>query len=134
MTEFTDTSTATRVEKAKRTLRHLADGKDMTYFFDDGYPREKVLQNDALAALEVLEEMLAEIGTSYGYLWHVNNEPGTPNQYPPERAAHEARKILRDRMTHEQRGEAINRVRELMVHNVELSCDPLAGRPTQTQG
>lgn len=121
MTEFTDTSTATRVEKAKRTLRHLADGKDMTYFFDDGYPREKVLQNDALAALEVLEEMLAEIGTSYGYLWHVNNEPGTPNQYPPERAAHEARKILRDRMTHEQRGEAINRVRELMVHNAKLT-------------
>lgn len=57
MTEFNDTSTATRLEKAKRVLRHLADGKDMTYFFDDGYPREKVLQNDARAALEVLEEL-----------------------------------------------------------------------------
>jgi|WetSurMetagenome_2_1015567.scaffolds.fasta_scaffold415882_3 hypothetical protein len=57
------------------------------------------------------------ISIAYGYLWHVNNESGTPNQYPPERAAYEARKVLRDLMTHEQRGEAINMVRELMAHN-----------------
>ena len=57
MTEFTDASATSRLEKAKRVLRHLADGKDMTYFFDDGYPREKVLQNDARAVLEVLEEL-----------------------------------------------------------------------------
>ena len=118
MTEFTDTSTATRVEKAKRTLRHLADGKDMTYFFDDGYPREKVLQNDALAALEVLDEMLALIGTAYGHLWHVNNEPMAPIPlYSPETAAREARKVLRELMTNEQRGEAINRVQKLLGHN-----------------
>ena len=50
-------------------------------------------------------------------MWHVNNEPGTPNQHSHERAAFDARKILRDLLTHEQRGEAINRVRELLVHN-----------------
>lgn len=59
------------------------------------------------------------IAMAYGYLWHVNNEPGTPNQYPPERAAYEARKILRDLMTTAQRGEAINRSRELMNRQAE---------------
>ena len=63
------------------------------------------------------ERMREAIAVAYGYLWHVNNEPGTPSQYPPERAAYEARKALRDLMTNEQRGEAINRVRELMGHN-----------------
>ena len=61
------------------------------------------------------------IALAYGYLWHVNNEPGTPSQYPPERAAYEARKALCDLMTHEQRGEAINRVRDLMGHNAKLT-------------
>ena len=49
------------------------------------------------------------VGLAYGFLWCVNNEPGTPNQYPPERAAYEARKLLLDTLTHEQRGEYINR-------------------------
>jgi len=57
MTEFiNDTSTATRVEKTKRFLRHLSE-PDGVYFFNDGYPRENDLQNDARAALEVFEEM-----------------------------------------------------------------------------
>ena len=51
------------------------------------------------------------IGTAYAFLWCVNNEPGTPVAiYPPERAAYEARKLLRDTMTHEQRGHYINQV------------------------
>lgn len=54
------------------------------------------------------------IAMAYGYLWRVNNEAGTPNQYPPERAAYEARKILRDLMSPAQRGEAICRVSDLM--------------------
>jgi hypothetical protein len=56
----------------------------------------------------------ADIATAYGYLWHVNNEPGTPHQYPPERAAYEARKVLRERLTKEQRGAAINAVRAMI--------------------
>lgn len=63
------------------------------------------------------KELREKIAIAYGYLWHVNNEPGTPCQYPPERAAYEARKILRDTMTHEQRGDGINAARELMGHN-----------------
>ncbi len=51
------------------------------------------------------------IGTAYAFLWCVNNEPGTPVAiYTPERAAYEARKLLRDTMTHEQRGHYINQV------------------------
>ena len=53
-------------------------------------------------------EMEAAIATAYGFLWCVNNEPGTPMQYPPERAAYEARKVLRELLTKEQRGQAIN--------------------------
>lgn len=50
----------------------------------------------------------AAIGEAYGYLWCVNNEPGTPHQYPPERAAYEARKLLRDLLTTQERGRFIN--------------------------
>lgn len=48
------------------------------------------------------------VQAAYGYLWMINNEPGTPNQYAPEKAAYEARKLLRDLLTHTERGEGIN--------------------------
>lgn len=51
---------------------------------------------------------------AYGYLWHVNNEPGTPNQYAPERAAYKARIVLREQLTKDERGEGINVVRAAM--------------------
>lgn len=74
--------------------------------------------NESLKTLRQLEkenkELRDKIAIAYGYLWHVNNEPCTPYQYPPERAAYEARKILRDTMSHEQRGEGIEAARELM--------------------
>ena len=67
--------------------------------------RDRAVKAEArVAALE------AAIQTAYGYLWCVNNEPGTPNQYSPERAAHEARKHLRGMLTTEQRGHGINDV------------------------
>lgn len=62
------------------------------------------------AAADMLEKLRELVGLAYGYLWLVNNEPGTPHQYKPERAAYEARKLLRDTMTHEQRAKFINRV------------------------
>lgn len=51
---------------------------------------------------------------AYGYLWHVNTEPGTPNQYAPERAAYKARIVLREQLTKDERGEGINVVRAAM--------------------
>jgi hypothetical protein len=77
-----------------------------------------IAMHDARQTMRQIEkeniELREKIAIAYGYLWHVNNEPMTPCQYPPERAAYEARKILRDTMTHEQRGDGINAARELM--------------------
>lgn len=55
---FTDQSKATRVEKAKRVLRSLANGHDYRYFHGDGYPKHEELQQDAAAVLDVLDELL----------------------------------------------------------------------------
>jgi hypothetical protein len=57
-----------------------------------------------------VEALRAAIALAYGWLWCVNNEPGTPRQFPPEKAAYEARKVLRDWLTKEQRGQSINLV------------------------
>ena len=60
-------------------------------------------------------ELLEKIGTAYGHLWNTNNEPMAP---VPLRsigeAAYEARKILRDTLTKEQRGDGIYRVQEAL--------------------
>lgn len=52
---FTDGSTASRVEKARRVLRKLTEPS--AYFHDDGYPRHDRIKNDAAAVLEVLDGM-----------------------------------------------------------------------------
>jgi hypothetical protein len=59
------------------------------------------------------------IATAYGYLWHVNAAHDAPPEaevlsITPEQAAYEARKVLRDLLTHEQRGKGINAVRAAM--------------------
>lgn len=75
-----------------------------------GYAENIAALLDRLDKAERENERLREsIGMAYGYLWCVNNEPGTPFQYPPEKAAYEARKLLRETMTSEQRGTYINR-------------------------
>lgn len=73
----------------------------------------------AYASVNLLTEMLEakapqeatglqdKIARAYGYLWHVNNS-GVGFQFSPEKAAHMARRVLRDTLTHEQRGNAIN--------------------------
>jgi hypothetical protein len=75
--------------------------------------------------VEELALLRAAIGVAYGYLWCVNNEPGTPHQYPPEKAAFEARKALRDHLTQAERGRFINaaiaRVRPLTDHDRALT-------------
>ena len=72
-------------------------------------------------AASELTDVLEAVATAYGFLWHVNNEPGTPNQYAPEKAAYAARKVLRELLTHEQRGVGINRVHaECLASNAEL--------------
>jgi hypothetical protein len=69
------------------------------------------------------------IALAYGYLWHGNVEPFAPiPTYTPQRAAYDARSILRDTMTHEQRGEAINKVRAMLeTPNYTLTTRPHIG-------
>jgi len=88
-----------------------------------GLPDEALDGGWTAAGMSAYAKKLEDaIAIAYGYLWHVNNEPGTPNQYAPDKAAHEAIKVLRDLMTYDQRGEGIRRARELMGHNAKLRC------------
>ena len=69
----------------------------------------------ASAAIPGADAMTREVRMAvmlaYGHLWHVNNEPMAPTPlYLPERAAYAARSQLRDLLTKQERGEAINQV------------------------
>lgn len=67
--------------------------------------------DQAVQGAEPVADWLTNVADAYGHLWHVNNEPMAPiPMHSPEKAAYEARKILRDMLTAEQRGEAINRI------------------------
>lgn len=63
------------------------------------------------------------LALAYGYLWHVNNSrPGydapTDNhrpQFSPERAAMEARKVMRDMLTRDERGVGINKAMDMLA-------------------
>ena len=75
---------------------------------------------------EELRSLKDSIAMAYGFLWHVNNEPGTPQQYDPERAAYEARKILRDKLTNEMREHGINDAKAWINKDI-LSAQPKTG-------
>ncbi len=57
--KFTDLSTATNMEKARRFLQALASASG-SYFHDDGYPRFDKLDQDAVATIAVLAQVEAE--------------------------------------------------------------------------
>jgi len=82
-----------------------------------------------VAAQKADDALRTAVKTAYGYLWHVNNEPGTPNQYAPERAAYEARKMLRAHLTNDERGEGINAARAAIAQQRKAIAgyDPLEG-------
>ena len=84
----------------------------------DGKITVEVSTQAAQAEMERLRVELAalreKVGLAYGYLWCVNNEPCAPDYMPPDRMAYEARKVLRDTMTHDERGGYINRVLTLV--------------------
>jgi hypothetical protein len=82
------------------------------------FTAETMLSFRAAGVAEALAKQAAEverlreaIATAYGHLWHVNNEPMAPVPLrSPEAAAYAARKALRDLLTTNERGAAINRV------------------------
>lgn len=65
-----------------------------------------------------------KIATAYGIMWHVNAGMDAPAEVSPlavtpERGAYEARKVLRDLLTHEQRGAGINAARAILAERAE---------------
>ena len=80
------------------------------------------------------------IALAYGHLWHINNEPLAPIPLrSKESASYAARKLLRDFLTLEERGEAINTVRELLgvrtggpqpVHGLQYIHDAIMADPS----
>lgn len=73
------------------------------------------------------------IREAYGWLWHVNNEPMAPvPTWSPEQAAYEARKCLRETLTAEERGEAINAVQRLLQNKVASIGTAKPAQPTTT--
>lgn len=93
----------------------------------EGWPAIQMRDVSALLdAIEALEAQLAAapsvpegwkqaVALAYGHLWHVNNEPMAPTPLrSSETAAYEARKQLRDLLTHEERGLAINQVQAIL--------------------
>ena len=75
-------------------------------------------------AADEMQRMRDAMALVYGYLWHVNagmDAPPdcAPPSLTPEKAAYAARRVLRDLMTGEQRGTAINAVRQLLTVPLE---------------
>lgn len=67
------------------------------------------------AAAAEIQRLRKAIALAYGHLWHVNNEPAAPvRMRSAEECAYEARKVLRDLLTHEERGEAISEAGKLI--------------------
>jgi len=63
----------------------------------------------AAQEIAALREAMA---LAYGHLWCINDEPGTPSRmYAPMEAAYQARQILRELLTGEQRGNGIDAAR-----------------------
>ena len=71
--------------------------------------RARMADEELAAVRAERDALLSKIALAYGHLWHVNEEPFAPVPvYTPQKAAWEARKILRDTLTSEQRGDGIN--------------------------
>lgn len=110
----------------------IAAGRNMR--FEGQHRAEEPADTEArLALVRELETLREAVGLAYGHLWMVSiqsfqNEPGTPHHCTPERAAYEARKLLRDTMTHEQRWQFINRVLAL-TPNAQAQAPAVGGSP-----
>jgi len=72
------------------------------------------------------QRLLSKVSIAYGYLWHVNTEPMNPRGiYSPEKASYAARHILRDELTGEQRGKAINAVQMILGDEEQPAAPPV---------
>lgn len=73
------------------------------------------LKADAAPVSNVPDSWKQAVSLAYGHLWHVNNEPMAPVPMRSDGAAsYAARKLLRDLLTKDERGLAINEVRTML--------------------
>lgn len=80
-----------------------------------GYVKDLEDKLAAAGAAPVPEDWRSAVAMAYGHLWHINNEPMAPIPLRSEESAsYAARKLLRDLLTTEERGEAINAVQKLL--------------------
>ena len=124
---------AAQPAKGRSTYGTEAEGDAYTLGWFEGqgwgFPTHEL---ESAVTAEQCTWMVKEIDTlrnalmlAYGHLWHTNNEPMAPTRMrSAEKAAYEARKVLREMLTHEQRGTAINRVQE-MLNNEFTPSSPL---------
>ena len=76
----------------------------------------KAMRDAAAGAAPAPEDWRSAVAMAYGHLWHINNEPMAPIPLRSEESAsYAARKLLRDLLTTEERGEAINSVRAMLT-------------------
>lgn len=73
-----------------------------------------------------------DVALAYGVMWHVNAGLDAPVgavrlSLSPEKACHIARGLLRDKLTHEQRGDGINKAVELLAGKSESPSADLSG-------
>lgn len=78
----------------------------------------------APAQVAQVDALKDKIATAYGIMWHVNAGMDAPPEVSPltvtpERGAYEARKVLRDLLSHEQRGMGINAARTILAKLAE---------------
>ena len=72
-----------------------------------------------------IKRLMDAIALAYGHLWHVNNDPMAPIPLRShETAAYAARKALRDLLTNEERGMAINRVQSIIRRDTDGGPNP----------
>ena len=105
--EFCGCDDLTREQNRSQMFAELVRGVAVA-LHGPGYSDTSKLAEEVGALKAENKALRTKIASAYAYLWLVNNEPGTPHQYPPEKAAYKARTYLRDLLTKEQRGEAIN--------------------------
>lgn len=82
--------------------------------------RIAALDQQLAASREREGRMRERFALAYGLLWHVNAGMDAPADVrqpslTPEKAAYEARKVLRDLMTKDQRGDGINAARVMLT-------------------
>lgn len=121
------TEQAARIAELERQVVSRFD-EDRVPTFRQGHPTHELesamTADDCNAMAMSIDALYTAVMLAYGHLWHTNNEPMAPvPMRSAETAAYEARKVLRDLLTVEQRGQGINQVQTLLAQKGDGPTD-----------